>query len=84
MTEEQRSKANEIAKKIKRLDDFIFTAERLWKGKLAIFKPRMIFHIHSYGAFHGSEIELDTAEKDALLSVLISERDSLKKKLEEI
>lgn len=82
MTEKNLSRANEISNKIRRLDAFICTAQKLWEGQLTIKKPKMCFHILGYGAFGGSEIQLNTSEKDAVLSVLIAERDTLKKELE--
>lgn len=84
MTEKKLSRANEIAEKIRRLDIFIERAQALWAGKLMIKKPKMCFHVCGYGALGNSDIELNTSEKDAVLLVLISERDTFQKELEEM
>lgn len=75
MTSEDLIKANEIKKEIKELDLFIWTAEKVWTGKIIKKSCKYIFKSSSYGMLGEAEYHMNTEMKNKVLNVL---RDHLK------
>jgi len=84
MTEEQLRKANEINAEIKRIDDFLFYAEKVWTGKIVKQTARYVLKSDSYGYLTEAAYHLDTETKNEMLDVLRKKRDKLKAELESI
>lgn len=81
MTDKQLSRANKIKKEIKRIEDFMFYAERVWTGKIIKETSRYIFKSSGYGALNSAEYELDTETKNEVLEVLRNKLKRLKNEL---
>lgn len=84
MTDKELRYANEIKKEINELESFIFTAERVWTGKIIKRKAKYIFKADGYGAFNSKEYEMNTEMKNRVLEVLKDRLVELKNKLSEI
>lgn len=72
--------ANKLNEEIKELDDFIFTAEKTWTGKINL---KQIIS-NSYGELNQKEFNMDTKIKNKVLTVLREYLVDLKKELESI
>lgn len=81
MTDEQLEKANYLKKDIRKLESFIWHAERIWTGKIIKRDTKYIFKANGYGCFEDKEYDLSTTMKDKLLDVL---RNHLKEMQEEL
>lgn len=81
MTDKQLERANSIHKEIKKIESFLFTAEKVWTGKLIKETSRYIIKSNGYGALNSTEYELDTVLKNKMLDVLRNELSELKKEL---
>ena len=77
-------KANELRKEIKELDSFIFTASRVWTGKLTIKDKVMKFISNSYGAFQSKEFNMNTDIKNRVLKVLEEYKSELEEEFKDI
>lgn len=75
MTEEQLYKANKINQEIKRINDFLFYAERTWTGKVVS---------NAYGMFESKSYEMDTETKNQVLDVLRNKLNKLTQEMSEI
>lgn len=84
MTNENLERANYLKKKIKELDDFIWYAERVWKGKLVQHTQKYILKTVPCGMFEESEYVLNTDIKDKILDVLRENLKEMKIELENI
>ena len=82
MTLEELREANRIEKEINRLEDFLYTAERVWKGKLTVEKQKYIFGSIPYGFLESKSIELDNDMKNKVLKLFRDRVKELKKSLE--
>jgi len=84
MTDEQLARANKVKSEIKRIEDFLFYADRVWTGKIIKETSRYIFKSNGYGALSSAEYELDTETKNELLVVLRNKLTRLKDDLSSI
>lgn len=84
MTSTDLERANEINKEIRELESFIFTASRVWEGKLIRQEQRYIFKTISYGAFSSEEYFMNTDIKNKVLDVLRNHLEELKEELRQL
>ncbi|MNM39319.1 hypothetical protein D3C81_500920 [compost metagenome] len=84
MSKDKLKKANEIDKEIKRLEDFLFNAERVWTGKLVKRTSKYIIKSNPDWMYKEAEYELDTETKNKMLDVLRDKLSNLQKQLTEI
>lgn len=82
MTLEELEEVNRIRKEINRLEDFLYTAERVWKGKLTVEKQKYILESIAYGFLESKSIELDNDMKNKVLKLFRDRVNELKKSLE--
>lgn len=75
MTNEGLIQANSIKEEIRELDLFIYSAEKVWEGKLTKRTSKYIFKSVAYGVFDEVEYNMNTEMKGKVLNVL---RDHLK------
>ena len=78
------NRANEIQQEIKELDNFIFTAERVWKGKLIHETTKLIFKTIPYGFLESKEYTLNTEIKNEVLEFLKVKLIKLNKELDQL
>lgn len=81
MTNEELKRANYLKEKIQELDNFIWTAERVWTGKIIKKSEQYIFKANSYGGLAEAEYNLNTKMKNKVLDLL---REHLKEMKEEL
>lgn len=81
MTNETREKANEIAKNIERLDDFIFFAERGHHAMKFILRGIRLIIKCCTGYYPLEEIVLTEEEKEKVIQVLKDEKNELTQRL---
>jgi len=84
MTSEDLIQANSIKKEMRELELFIYSAEKVWKGKVTKRTSKYIFKTLSYGAFDEAEYHMDTRMKDKVLNVLREHLKSLKIQLQNL
>jgi len=84
MTIKELDRANELHQEIKELEDFVFTASKVWKGKLIQEKKRFVFQTLSYGWFTSMEYALSTEAKNEVLKVLQTRLLKLKTELDQL
>ncbi len=84
MTLKELDRANELQKEIRELDDFIFTAERVWEGKLIHKTTKFIFKTIAYGYLESEEYTLNTETKNEVLEFLKAKLLKLKDELEQL
>ncbi len=84
MKEQELLKANEIKKEIDELRDFIWSAEKVWTGKIIKKEVKYIFKANPYGALKSKEFEMKTEIKNKVLDTLREHLNDLIKKLENI
>ena len=84
MTSKELIEANNIDKEIKELDLFIWTAERVWTGKIIKKDTKYIFKTNSHGVIDSAEFNMNTEIKDKVLDVLRNHLKDLKIRLENI
>lgn len=77
-------RANAIQREIKRIEGFLFYAERVWTGKIIKMDTKYIFKSNAYGALKSKELELNTELKDKMLEVLREYLRELKAELDKI
>ena len=70
MTSDELIQANNITKEIKELDLFIWTAERVWTGKIIRKSSKYIFRSFAYGLHDEAEYHMNTETKNKVLNVL--------------
>lgn len=81
MTNEELVQANSIKEEIRELDLFIYSAERVWKGKIIKRTSKYIFKSVAYGVFDEVEYNMNTEMKGKVLNVLREHLKDLKGKL---
>ena len=79
MDSKKLERANELEKEIKELDYFLWTAGRVWTGKLTIEDRIMKLISNGYGAIRSAEFNMNTTIKNRVLNVL----EQYKQELEE-
>lgn len=85
MTNEQFEKANELKKKIDKLEHFIFFAKRDgWWGKLIKKSKRLVFRETIHGLTDGTEYKLSKDLEMKIVNVLEYELSKMKRDLEDI
>ena len=84
MTKDQLTKANKIKWEIDKLESFIWSAGRVWTGKIIKEVSRYIFESSAYGTIKSEEYELDTDVKNRVLDVLREKLKELHSELESI
>ena len=84
MTSKELIEANNINKEIKELDLFIWTAERVWTGKIIKKDTKYIFKSSAYGGIDSAEFNMNTEIKNKVLDVLRNHLKDLKIRLENI
>lgn len=81
MTEQELAKANNLNKEIEELESFIWSAERIWTGKIIKRDTKYIFRANGYGAFNDVDYNMNTEMKNKVLNVLKEHLKDLKKQL---
>ena len=81
MTDEALSQANNIKEEIKELELFIYSAERVWKGKIIKQTSKYIIRTAPYGCFNETEYCMNTRMKDKVVEMLREYLVELKYKL---
>lgn len=84
MTIKELQRANEIDKEITELEGFLYTASKVWRGKLILEKRKVLFVTIPYGWFGSKEYELNPEAKNEMLKVLQARLIKLKKELFEL
>ena len=77
------NKANELQKEIDELESFIYSAEKVWTGKI-IKDTKYIFESNAYGVFESKEYKMNTEIKNKVLGVLRDHLQGLKTQLESL
>lgn len=70
MTDTELREANEIKKEIDELNSFIFSAERVWEGKIIKRESKFIFKSIGYGVIDSAKYEMNTEMKNRMLDLL--------------
>jgi len=81
MTDEDLKKANSLKADIKELEHFMWSAERLWTGKIIKIDTKYIFKVNAYGALPSAEYELNKNMKNTILDVLSEHLKTMRKQL---
>lgn len=71
-------KINELDNEIKELDDFLFVAKKVWKGRVTLQKVIS----KAYGFFGPTEFNMNTEIKNRVLKVLEDYKQELEIKIE--
>ena len=77
-------RANDLDEQIRKLDYFIFYANRAWTGKLTIKDKIVKFITDSYGATQSKEFNMNTEIKDRVLKVLQDYKNELEEEFKGI
>lgn len=80
----QLQRAKEIQKELKELENFMFSASRVWKGKLIKNIKGIIFKSNAYGYYESKEYHMDTEMKNRVLKVLEDRVNELKNEMENL
>ena len=81
MTDSDLIKANNIKEEIRELDLFIYSAEKVWKGKLTKRTSKYILKSVAFGIFDEVEYHMNTGMKNKVLDVLREHLQDLKTQL---
>jgi hypothetical protein len=73
-------KANNLNKEIKELENFLYTAEKVWTGKINLFS----IIANAYGCFNSKEYYMNTKIKKRVLPILQQHLEDLKTELNNI
>ena len=84
MTDKDLIKANRLKEEIRELESFIWSAEKVWTGKIIKRDTKYIFKSSSYGAIDSEEFNMNTKIKNKVLEVLREHLKDLKQQLENI
>ena len=84
MKKEDLNKANEIKKEIDELEHLIWSAEKVWTGKIIKRDIKYIFKSNAYGMIEEQEYRMNTNIKNKVLDVLREHLNNLYKQLEDI
>jgi len=84
MTDKDLIKANRLKEEIRELESFIWSAEKVWTGKIIKRDTKYIFKSSSYGAIDSKEFNMNTKIKNKVLEVLREYLKDLKQQLENI
>lgn len=84
MDSDKLKRANKLKEEINELDKFIFTASKVWEGKLTIKDKIMRFISSSYGAFQSKEFEMNTHIKNRVLDLLIKYKEELEEEFKNL
>ncbi len=80
----QLQRAKEIQEELKELENFIFSASRVWKGTLIERITGIIFKSNGYGYFEPKEYHLNTDMKNRVLKILEDRVIELKNEMENL
>lgn len=88
MTEKELARANAISEELKKIRDFLYSAEKVWTGRLArkdeVPLRKWLIFSNGYGIFNENSYELDTETKNEMLDVLRRKEARLVAELNEI
>lgn len=84
MTSTDLKRANEINKEIRELESFIYTASKVWTGKLISRETKVIFKTTAFGVFDSEEYQMNTDIKNKVLDVLRNHLEELKEELRQL
>lgn len=84
MNEHRLKIANKIQGEIEVIESFLWSAERVWTGKLIKRTSKYIFKSSPFGWLDESELFLKTELKNKLLDVLREELAELKDQLQKV
>ena len=84
MTNEDLIKANDITKEIKELEAFIWTAEKVWTGKIIKKSCKYMFRSSACGMLGEAEYHMKTETKNKVLNVLRDHLQDLKNQLKSL
>lgn len=84
MTERDLVRANELAKEIRELEEFIHVASSVRTGKLLSKEVRLVFKTTAYGIFNSEEYEMGKEITKKVLQVLRDYLAELKEELRQL
>lgn len=84
MNSEELIRANCLDREIRELESFIYTAQKVWTGKIIKQNRKYIFKSSPYGALHSQEFNMNTTIKNRVLNVLREYLEELKQELDAI
>ena len=89
MDDKKLQRANFLKEELRKLDSFIFTAEKVWTGKLIkkeLYKydSKLTFISNAYGYIEEKEFEMNTTIKNKVLDVLRQYLKELEEEFESI
>ncbi|MEK3995475.1 hypothetical protein MKY29_12040 [Psychrobacillus sp. FSL K6-2365] len=84
MTDNELERANKLKLEIKELESFLFSAERVWTGKIVKQTSKFLIKSNPYGVFNEAEYNMNTEMKNKVLDVLKERLTDLKNQLKSI
>ena len=84
MNKQDLIKANDLQQEIDELESFIYSAEKVWTGKIIKMDSKYIFKSSAYGVFESKEYNMNTEVKNKVLDVLRDHLKDLKEQLESL